>query len=319
MKRALITGITGQDGSYLAELLLGKEYRVYGLVRRSSTVSFERINHIQNQVELIQGDLTDQNSLVEAIKLCKPDEVYNLAGTSFVPTCFDHPVLTAESTALGVTRLLEAIRQTKPDTKFYQSSSSEMFKNTTEVPQSENTPPSPRDHYGIAKAYGYWATLCYRQIHNLFACSGICYNHESPRRGIEFLPRKVSDGVARIKLGLAKELKLGDLEARRDWGFAGDYVKAMWLMLQQDKPDTFVVATGATHSVRELVEIAFSCVELDYQDYVSFDKKFFRPTDGTLLVGDPSKAKELLGWEPEVTFPELIEMMVKADLRRNSR
>jgi len=319
MKTALIAGITGQDGSYLAELLLEKEYEVYGLVRRSSTLNFERINHIQNQVELIQGDLTDQNSLVEALKLCKPDEVYNLAGISFVPTCFDHPVLTAESTALGVTRLLEAIRLTKPDTKFYQSSSSEMFKNTTEVPQSENTPPSPGDHYGIAKAYGHWVTLCYRQIHNLFACSGICYNHESPRRGIEFLPRKVSDGVARIKLGEAKELKLGNLEARRDWGFAGDYVKGMWLMVQQEKPDTFIIATGVTHSVRELTEIAFSSVGLDYRDYVISDPQFFRPQNETLLVGDSSKARRVLGWEPEVTFPRVVETMVKAELERHTR
>jgi len=319
MKTALITGITGQDGSYLAEFLLEKEYRVYGLIRRNNTINFERIAHIQNRIEFIQGDLLDQNSLVEALKISNPDEVYNLAGTSFIPACFDQPILAAESTAIGVTRLLEAIWTTKPDTKFYQSSSSEMFRGAIEVPQNENTPLSPQNHYGIAKAYAHWVTLFYRQNYNLFAASGICYNHESPHRGIEFLPRKVSDGVAKIKLGEAKHLTLGNLEARRDWGFAGDYVKAMWLMLQQDRPDTFIIATGLVHSVRDLVEIAFNYVGLDYRDYVISDPKYFRPDNKILLVGDYSKAYNILGWKPEVTFPKLIEMMVKADLERNGK
>lgn len=314
MKAALITGITGQDGSYLAELLLEQGYKVYGLVRRSSTNRFERIEHIQNQIEFIQGDLFDQNSLTEAIKLSKPEEIYNLAGTSFIPTCSNQPVLTGESLALGVTRLLEAIRIAKPDVKFYQASSSEVFGNTTEVPQNEETPFSPRDHYGFAKAYANWVTLFYLQTHHLFACIGICYNHESPRRGIEFLPRKVSDGVARIKLGKAKQLRLGNLEARRDWGFAGDYARAMWLMLQQNRPDTYIVATGILHSVRELAEIAFNSVGLDYRDYVVSNPEFFRPEGKSLLVGDGSKAKRVLGWKPEVPFDQLIEMMVKRDL-----
>jgi len=318
MKTALITGITGQDGSYLAEFLLGKGYKVYGLVRRSSTINFERIRQIQNQIGLIHGDLLDQNSLIEALKISKPNEVYNLAGPSFVPASLDQPLLTAESTGLGVTRLLEAIRITKPDVKFYQASTSEVFGNTTEVPQNEDTPVSPRDHYGFAKAYAYWVTLYYRQTHNLFACLGISYNHESPRRGIEFLPRKVSDGVAKIKMGKAKELKLGNLEARRDWGYAGDFVKAMWQMLQQDRPDTFVIGTGLLHSVRELVEIAFNYVGLDYKNYVTTDPQYIRPEDKTLLVGDWSKAKRILGWKPEVTFNELIEMMVKADMVANA-
>jgi GDPmannose 4,6-dehydratase len=318
MKRALITGITGQDGSYLAELLLEQEYRVYGLVRRSSTINFERISHIQNQIEFVQGDLSDQNSLAEAIRLSKPEEIYNLAGTSFVPACLEQPALTAESTALGVTRLLEAIRLTKPDVKFYQASSSEIFGNTTEVPQNENTLLFPRDHYGFAKAYAHWVTLFYRQTHRLFACIGVCYNHESPRRGIEFLPRKVSDGVAKIKLGKAEQLRLGNLEAKRDWGYTKEYVRAMWLMLQQNLPDTYIIATGILHSVRELVEIAFRYVGLNYKDYVVSDPKFCRPEDKPLLVGDWSKAKRVLGWKPEVTFHELVEMMVKADLAKHA-
>jgi GDPmannose 4,6-dehydratase len=317
MKKALITGITGQDGSYLAELLLEKGYKVFGLVRRSSTVNHERIQHIQNEIQFIPGDLLDQNSLTEAIKSSRPHEVYNLAGTSFLPTCYTNPVLSAESVALGVTRLLEAIRLTKPDAKFYQASSSEIFGNARDVPQREETPLSPRNHYGIAKAYGHWVTLHYRENHNLFACCGISYNHESPRRGIEFLPRKISDGVARIKLGKANQLRLGNLDAKRDWGFAGDYVKAMWLMMQQDRPDTYIIATGAPHTVRELVEIAFSYVGLDYRKYAISDPAFFRQEDKGLLVGDSTKASTILGWKPEVTFHELIEMMVKADLVKN--
>jgi len=319
MKTALITGITGQDGSYLAEFLLQKGYKVYGLVRRSSTINFERIKQIQNQVELIHGDLLDQNSLIEALRISKPAEVYNLAGPSFVPASLDQPLLTAESTGLGVTRLLEAIRTTKPDIKFYQASTSEVFANTTEVPQNEDTPISPRGHYGFAKAYAHWVTLYYRQTHRLFACLGISYNHESPRRGVEFLPRKVSDGVAKIKMGKATELKLGNLEARRDWGYAGDFVKAMWQMLQQDRPDTFVIGTGLLHSVRELVEIAFNYVGLDYKNCVTTDPQYFRLENKTPLVGDCSKAKKVLGWKPEVTFPELVEMMVKADLVANAK
>ena len=318
MKTALITGITGQDGSYLAEFLLEQGYKVYGLVRRSSIINFERIKQIQGQIELIHGDLLDQNSLVEALRISKPDEVYNLAGLSFIPSSLDQPIFTAESTGLGVTRLLEAIRITKPDVKFYQASSSEVFGNTTEVPQNEKTPISPRSHYGFAKAYAHWVTLYYRETHKLFACLGISYNHESPRRGIEFLPRKVSNGVAKIKMGEARELKLGNLEARRDWGYAGDFVKAMWLMLQQDSPDTFVIATGQLHSVKELVEIAFSYVKLDYRDYVVSDPQYSRREDKTPLVGDWSKAKRVLGWKPEVTFPELVKMMVEADMAANA-
>ncbi len=319
MKKALITGITGQDGSYLAEFLLEKGYKVYGLVRRSSIINFERIAHIQNRIEFISGDLLDQNSLIEAIKLSKPDEIYNFAGVSFIPTSLEQPVLMAESTALGVIRLLEAIRSTKSDIKFYQSSSSEIFGNAQEFPQNENTPLSPRNQYGIAKAYAHWVTLFYRQRYRLFACLGICYNHESPRRGIEFLPRKVSDGVAQIKLGKMKQLKLGNLEAKRDWGFAGDFVKAMWLMLQQNQPDTYIIGTGLLHSVRELVEIAFNTVGLDYRDYVFSDPSLFRSDEGTTLVADWNKANKLLGWKPETSFEDLIQMMVHADLKRNGQ
>lgn len=317
MKRALITGITGQDGSYLAEFLLEKGYKVYGLVRRSSTVNFERVAHIQDRIELIPGDLLDQQSLIDAIKISKPDEIYNFAGLSYIPISSEQPLLTAESTAVGVIRLLEAIRMTKPDTKFYQSSSSEIFGRASEVPQNENTPISPRNHYGIAKAYAHWATLFYRDQYNLFTSVGICYNHESPRRGIEFLPRKVSDGVAKIKLGKEKKLKLGNLESKRDWGFAGDYVKAMWLILQHSKPETFVIGTGVLHSVKELVEIAFGLVGLDYNEYVVCDPALVREEE-TILVADCKKIKEILGWRPEVSFSELIKMMIREDLKRNS-
>jgi len=319
MKTALITGITGQDGSYLAEFLLEQGYKVYGLVRRSSIINFERIRQIQNRIDLIHGDLLDQNSLTEALKISRPDEVYNLAGPSFVPASLDQPILAAETTGLGVTRLLEAIRITKPDIRFYQASTSEVFSNAMEVPQNENTPISPGGHYGFAKAYAHWVTLYYRQAYDLFTCLGICYNHESPRRGVEFLPRKISDGVAKIKMGKSAQLKLGNLEARRDWGFAGDYIKAMWLMLQQDSPDTFVIATGLLHSVKELVEIAFNYVKLDYRDYVVSDPQYFRPESKTPLIGDWSKAKRVLGWKPEVTFPELVEMMVEADMVANGK
>ncbi|MDW8395819.1 MAG: GDP-mannose 4,6-dehydratase [Anaerolineae bacterium] len=318
-KTALITGITGQDGSYLAEFLLQKGYRVVGMVRRSSTVNFDRIQHIQDQIELAQGDLLDQSSLMELIREHQPDEVYNLAAQSFVPTSFSQPVLTGEFTALGVTRLLEAIRHVKPDTRFYQASSSEMFGKVVETPQRETTPFYPRSPYGVAKVYGHWITVNYRESYNLFACSGILFNHESPRRGLEFVTRKVTHAVARIKLGLQHELRLGNLEARRDWGFAGDYVRAMWLMLQQDKPDDYVVATGETHSVRELCEVAFSHVGLNWQDYVVVDPKYYRPAEVDLLIGDASKARRVLGWQPEVTFEQLVRMMVDADLEALQR
>lgn len=313
-KTALITGITGQDGSYLAEFLLQQGYRVVGMVRRTSTINFDRIQHIQDQIEIVQGDLLDQSSLMDLIREHQPDEVYNLAAQSFVPTSFSQPVLTGEFTALGVTRLLEAIRHVKPDTRFYQASSSEMFGKVVETPQRETTPFYPRSPYGVAKVYGHWITVNYRESYNLFACSGILFNHESPRRGLEFVTRKVAHAVARIKLGLQRELRLGNLEARRDWGFAGDYVRAMWLMLQQDKPDDYVIATGETHSVRELCEVAFSHVGLNWQDYVVVDPKYYRPAEVDLLIGDASKARHLLGWKPEVTFEQLVRMMVDADL-----
>ncbi len=315
-RRALITGITGQDGSYLAEFLLEKGYRVFGMVRRTSTVNFERIQHIQDKIELVQGDLLDQVSLIQILQQCRPHEVYNLAAQSFVPTSFQQPVLTGECTALGVTRMLDAIRIVDPSIRFYQASSSEMFGKVREVPQNEQTPFYPRSPYGVAKVYGHWITVNYRESYNLFACSGILFNHESPRRGLEFVTRKVSHGVARIKLGLDKELRLGNLEARRDWGYAGDYVRAMWLMLQQDQPDDYVIATGETHSVRELCEVAFSYVGLDYRDFVRVDPQYFRPAEVDLLVGDASKARARLGWEPTVTFKELVQMMVEADLER---
>jgi GDPmannose 4,6-dehydratase len=321
MKTALITGITGQDGSYLAELLLDKGYRVCGLVRRSSTVTFERIQHIQDRIELLSGDLTDQNSLLYALQESQPDEVYNLAAQSFVQTSWTQPVLTGDVTALGVTRILEAIRVFDPArrVRFYQASSSEMFGKVLEVPQREETPFYPRSPYGVAKVYGHWATVNYRESYGMFATSGILFNHESPRRGLEFVTRKVTDAAARIKTGQAKELRLGNLEAQRDWGFAGDYVRAMWLMLQQDEPADFVVATGETHSVRELVEVAFEHVGLDWRDFVVQDPRFMRPAEVDLLVGDASRARDELGWNPEVDFRGLVEMMVDADLERLSR
>jgi GDPmannose 4,6-dehydratase len=316
MPTAIITGITGQDGSYLAEYLLEKGYEVIGMVRRSSTVTFERIQHIQEKVKLIQGDLHDQSSLVGVIERFRPVEVYNLAAQSFVPTSWNQPVLTGEVTALGVTRLLEAIRIVNPETRFYQASSSEMFGKVKEVPQTENTPFYPRSPYGIAKVYGHWITVNYRESYDIFAVSGILFNHESPRRGLEFVTRKVSNGVARIKLGLSKELRLGNLEARRDWGFAGDYVDAMWRMLQTDTPQDFVVGTGQTHAVRKLCEIAFNYVGLDYRDFVVQDQEYYRPAEVDLLVADPIKVKRELGWQPKLGFKDLIHMMVEADLNR---
>jgi GDPmannose 4,6-dehydratase len=314
MKRALITGITGQDGSYLAEFLLEKGYEVYGIVRRTSATNLERIAHLEGKVELIYADLLDENSLIHALRVAEPDEVYNLAAQSFVPASWSQPVLTGEFTALGVTRLLDAIRVVNPRIRFYQASSSEMFGEAREVPQNEHTPFHPRSPYGVAKVYGHWITVNYRESYGMFACSGILFNHESPRRGLEFVTRKVTHAVARIKYGLQKELRLGNLEARRDWGYAKDYVEAMWLMLQQDEPDDYVIATGETHSVRELCELAFGYVDLDYRDYVVVDPSLFRPADVTLLVGDASKARRRLGWAPKVRFEELIKMMVDADL-----
>jgi len=313
---ALITGVTGQDGSYLAEFLLAKGYQVVGMVRRSSTVTFERIQHIQDEITIVQGDLHDQSSLMVVLEEYKPDEIYNLAAQSFVMTSWNQAVLTGEVTALGVTRLLEAIRSIVPQAKFYQASSSEMFGKVVEVPQRETTPFYPRSPYGVAKVYGHWITVNYRESYDMFAVSGILFNHESPRRGLEFVTRKISDGVARIKLGLANELRLGNLEARRDWGFAGDYVEAMWLMLQQDKPDNYVVGTAETHSVREFCEIAFGCVGLNYKDYVTQDPRYYRPAEVDLLVSDPSKARQILGWRQRVDFKGLVEMMVEADLRQ---
>jgi GDPmannose 4,6-dehydratase len=319
MKRAIITGITGQDGSYLAESLLEKSYAVYGMVRRSSSQHFDRIQHIFDRVELVEGDLTDQSSLDDAIKTIGPDEVYSLASQSFVPTSWNQPVLTADVTGTGVTRMLEAIRKHKPDAKFYQASTSEMFGKVQETPQNEKTPFYPRSPYGVAKVYAHWITINYRESYNIFACSGICFNHESPRRGLEFISRKVTDGVARIKLGLADKLRLGNLEARRDWGFAGDYVEAMWLMLQQDHPEDFVIATGESHSVRDLVETAFGYVGLPVGPYVVVDPKLFRPAEVDILVGDASKARTKLGWTPTLSFDEMISTMVEADLKRLSQ
>jgi GDPmannose 4,6-dehydratase len=316
MPTALITGVTGQDGSYLAEFLLEQGYNVIGMVRRSSTVTFERISHYQDDITILQGDLHDQSSLVDVMEQHHPDEVYNLAAQSFVPTSWSQPVLTGEVTALGVTRMLEAIRLVNPKTRFYQASSSEMFGKVREVPQRESTPFYPRSPYGVAKVYGHWITVNYRESYNLFATSGILFNHESPRRGLEFVTRKITYGVARIKFGLTKELRLGNLESRRDWGYAGDYVKAMWQMLQQNEPGDFVIGTGQTHSVREFCEIAFGHVGLDYRDYVVQDPRFYRPAEVDLLVSDPSKANNLLDWCPSMNFEELIHTMVEADLKR---
>ncbi len=314
-KRALITGITGQDGSYLAEFLLEQGYEVVGMIRRSSTVNFERIRHIQDRVTLTPGDLLDEVSLIHMLREHRPTEVYNLAAQSFVQTSFSQPVFTGEVTALGVTRLLDAIRIVDPEIRFYQASSSEMFGKVVETPQRETTPFYPRSPYGVAKVYGHWITVNYRESYGMHASSGILFNHESPRRGLEFVTRKISHGVARIALGLDRELRLGNLDAQRDWGYAGDYVRAMWLMLQQDQPGDYVVATGQTHSVRRFCELAFAYAGLDYRDYVVVDERFFRPAEVDLLVGDPSRAREKLGWKPEVSFEQLVEMMVEADLR----
>jgi len=317
-KRALITGITGQDGSYLAEWLLEKGYEVFGVVRRSSAPNLWRIEHILDRVELKPADLLDQLSLIKIIDEVRPQEFYNLAAMSFVPASWDQPLLTGEYNAQGVVRAMEAIRQVDPSIRFYQASSSEMFGKVRAVPQSEETPFYPRSPYGVSKVYGHYITVNYRESYGLFACSGILFNHESPRRGLEFVTRKVTDGVARIKLGLAKELRMGNLEARRDWGFAGDYVRAMWLMLQQDVADDYVVATGETHSVRELIEVAFRHAGLDWQKHVALDPKFLRPAEVDLLIGDPRKAKQKLGWTPSVDFAGLVKMMVDADLERLS-
>jgi GDPmannose 4,6-dehydratase len=316
MPTALITGITGQDGSYLAELLLSKGYEVVGVVRRSSTTPYERIAHLIDRVELVSADLLDQTSLTDVVSACHPDEIYNLAAQSFVQTSWSQPVLTGEFTALGVTRMLEAVKKAAPRARFYQASSSEMFGKVVETPQRETTPFYPRSPYGVAKVYGHWITVNYRESFGMYAVSGVLFNHESPRRGLEFVTRKVTDAVARIKLGLQSELRLGNLDARRDWGFAGDYVEAMWLMLQRDEPDDYVVGTGHTCSVRDLCETAFGVVDLDYRDYVVQDERFFRPAEVDLLVADPSKARERLGWSPKVAFSELVAMMVEADLER---
>jgi GDPmannose 4,6-dehydratase len=319
MPTALITGITGQDGSYLAELLLSKRYRVVGVARRSSTVTYERIEHLLDDITVVQGDLHDQGSLLALLEEYEPTEVYNLAAQSFVPTSWNQPALTGDITALGVTRMLEAIRFVNPKIRFYQASSSEMFGRVVEVPQREETPFYPRSPYGVAKVYGHWITVNYRESFGMFATSGILFNHESPRRGLEFVTRKISNGVARIKLGQAKELRLGNLEAQRDWGFAGDYVEAMWRMLQQDAPGNFVIGMGETHSVREFCEIAFGHVDLDYNDYVVQDERYYRPAEVDLLISDPSKARSMLGWEPSVTFKELVTMMVDSDIKRLSQ
>lgn len=316
MKTALITGVTGQDGSYLAELLLKKDYEVYGIVRRSSSSNFERIKHIQDDLKLLQGDLLDQNSLIEAIEGSCPDEVYNLGAQSFVPTSWNQPVLTGEFTALGVTRILEAIRLVNKKIRFYQASSSEMFGKVAEVPQNEQTVFYPRSPYGVAKLYAHWITVNYRESYDLFCCSGILFNHESPRRGLEFVTKKVSNGVTRIKMGLSNELRMGNLDAKRDWGFAGDFVEAMWLMVQQDEPEDYVISTDEAHSVKELVEVAFDHVGLNWKDYVVVDHKFVRPAEVDLLLGDSAKARNKLKWQPKVKFEELIRMMVDYDIER---
>jgi GDPmannose 4,6-dehydratase len=317
--RALITGITGQDGSYLADFLLGKGYEVWGMVRRSSTENFDRIEHIKDKITLRQADLLDQLSIVGLIDECRPDEVYNLAAQSFVPTSWAQPLLTGEFDALGVTKVLEAIRLIDKKIKFYQASSSEMFGKVKEVPQTEHTPFYPRSPYGVAKAYGHFITVNYRESYNIFAVSGILFNHESPRRGLEFVTRKISHGAAQIKLGMANKLELGNLDAKRDWGFAPDYVRAMWLMLQHDKPDNFVVATGKNHSVRDFCEIAFGCIDLDYKKYVVTNPAFMRPAEVDILLGDPSHAKKTLGWEPEISFEQMVKIMVETDLKRLSK
>ena len=313
-KRALITGITGQDGSYLAEFLLERDYEVIGMVRRSSTVNFERISHIQDKVTLAPGDLLDEVSMIEILRTYRPEEVYNLAAQSFVQTSFGQPVLTGETTALGVTRVLDAIRLVDPDIRFYQASSSEMFGKVHEVPQSESTPFHPRSPYGVAKVYGHWITVNYRESYGLHGTSGILFNHESPRRGLEFVTRKITHGVAQIHLGRETELRLGNLDAQRDWGFAGDYVDAMWRMLQQDTPEDFVICTGDTHSVREFCEVAFNHVGRDWQEHVTVDERFMRPAEVELLVGDPTKAQTDLGWKATTTFEDLVTSMVDADL-----
>lgn len=314
MPTALITGITGQDGSYLAELLLEKGYKVIGMARRTSTINFHRLEHIQDRITLVPGDLGDQVSLIHILEEHKPDEVYNLAAQSFVQTSWNQPVFTGDVTGLGVTRMLDAIRFVNPKIRFYQASSSEMFGKVQEVPQKESTPFYPRSPYGVAKVYGHWITINYRESYDMHASSGILFNHESPRRGLEFVTRKITYHVAQIKLGLTDKLLLGNLDARRDWGFAGDYVKAMWLMMQQETPDDYVVATGETHSVEEFLNVAFGSVNLDWHDYVQQDPRFMRPAEVDLLVGDPAKAGAKLGWEPEVSFPQLVKMMVDADI-----
>ena len=318
-RTALITGVTGQDGSYLADFLLEKGYKVHGMVRRASTENFERINHLRDKIELHQADLLDELSLIELMQKVKPDEIYNLAAMSFVPTSWTQPILTSEYTAVGVVRMLEAMRRVCPQARLYQASSSEMFGHVRETPQTENTPFYPRSPYGVAKAFGHYITVNYRESYNLFAVSGILFNHESPRRGMEFVTRKVSDGVARIKLGLQQTLSMGNLDAKRDWGFAGDYVRAMWMMLQAEQPDDYVIATGATHTVRELCEVAFSHVGLDWQAHVKIDPQFIRPAEVELLLGDAGKAQRVLGWKPSVDFAALVKMMVDADLARVRR
>lgn len=314
-KRAVITGITGQDGSYLAEFLLEKDYEVFGLIRRSSTVNFERISHLQDKVELISGDLLDQKSLVTALQTSKPHEVYNLGAQSFVPASWEQPMLTGEITGLGVTRMLEAIRTTDEKIRFYQASTSELFGKTQETPQSETTPFYPRSPYGVSKLYAHWITINYRESFDMFACAGILFNHESPRRGLEFVTRKITHAVARIKHGKDEELRLGNLDARRDWGFAGDFVQAMWLMLQQDKPDDYVIATGETRTIREFCQVAFDRAGLDWEKYVVIDERFFRPAEVNILLGDAAKASETLGWKPETSFEKMVQLMVDHDVQ----
>ena len=313
-KRALITGITGQDGSYLAEFLLEKDYEVFGLIRRSSTVNFERISHLQDKVELVSGDLLDQKSIVTALEAARPHEVYNLGAQSFVPVSWEQPMLTGEITGLGVMRMLEAIRACDEKIRFYQASTSELFGKAQETPQNEKTPFYPRSPYGVSKLYGHWITINYRESYNMYACAGILFNHESPRRGLEFVTRKITHGVARIKHGIDAELRLGNLDARRDWGFAGDFVRAMWLMLQQEEADDFVIATGQTRTIREFCQVAFAHADLDWEQYVVVDERFFRPAEVNILLGDPARAREKLGWEPETSFEEMVRLMVDRDL-----